>query len=148
MVLSPSRVASNVTKQFSITLVCMGSCPLAIGPTLGTRFGLLQVFHSVWGEWLMLWAYSGGQKTQWCCFWNKMLIKFYSQFYICYTWALQWAVQVWTDSVKATSVATGWANEGVYETEVCPKRYTKKIYQKRMTERVTKRMTRGLYNVG
>ena len=55
MVLSPQlRVASNVTKQLSVTPVSMGSCPLAIGPTLGANFGLLQVYYSIQEEWLML----------------------------------------------------------------------------------------------
>ena len=29
-----------VCKQLTVTPACMGSCPLAIGPTLGARFGL------------------------------------------------------------------------------------------------------------
>ena len=32
-------------EQLCITLVGEGSYPLAIGPTLGTRFGLSQVYH-------------------------------------------------------------------------------------------------------
>ena len=37
---------------------------------------MLQVYHCVQEEWLMLWAYSGGQKTQQSCFWYSMLISF------------------------------------------------------------------------
>ena len=47
------RVASNVTKQLSVTPVSMGSCPLAIGPTLGARIGLTWVYHPIQEGWLM-----------------------------------------------------------------------------------------------
>ena len=40
------RLASNGMKQLMVTLVTEGSCPPAIGPTLGARFGLSQVYHS------------------------------------------------------------------------------------------------------
>ena len=55
MVLFPQlRVASNVTTQVSVTPVGMGSCPLAMSPTLGATFRLSWVYHSVWEEWLVL----------------------------------------------------------------------------------------------
>ena len=48
MVFSPQwRVATNVTKQLSATPVSMGSCSLAIGPTLGARIGLSWVYHPI-----------------------------------------------------------------------------------------------------
>ena len=53
------RVASNGMKQLCITLVAQGSCLLAIGPTLGTRFGLSWAYHSSQKGWLVLRAYSG-----------------------------------------------------------------------------------------
>ena len=34
------------------------------------------VYHSIWEEWLMLWAYGGGQKTQQSCFCYNMLESF------------------------------------------------------------------------
>ena len=48
----------------------------AIGPTLGAKFGLLWVYHSIQEEWLMLWAYGGGQKTQQNCFGYNMVVSF------------------------------------------------------------------------
>ena len=80
MLLSQLKVASNVTKQLSVTPVCMGSCPPAIGPTLGARFGLSWVYHSVREEQLVLWAHSGGQTTQQICFGQKYVGKLYCQF--------------------------------------------------------------------
>ena len=39
MLMSPQwRVASNVTKQWSVTPVIMGSYPPAMSPTLGAKF--------------------------------------------------------------------------------------------------------------
>ena len=58
------RLTTNGLKQLMVTLVTEGSCPPAIGPTLGTRFALLWVYHSYSEEWLVLWAYGGGEKTQ------------------------------------------------------------------------------------
>ena len=71
--------------------------------------------------------------------------KFYSQFYICYTWAPQWAVQVWTDSVKANKHHNRVSQQRLYKNEVCPKRYTNEIHQ-----RGQRRQGEGgeLYNVG
>ena len=55
MVLSPRlRVASDVIKQLSVTPVSMGSCPPAMSPILGAKFQLLQVYHSIQEEWLIL----------------------------------------------------------------------------------------------
>ena len=70
------RVSSNIMKQICITLVVEGSCPPAIGPTLGARFGLLQAYHSFQKGWLVLWAYGGGQKTQHCQLYYIMVIMF------------------------------------------------------------------------
>ena len=42
MLMSPQeRVASNVTKQLSVTPVGMGSCPPSMSPTLGARIGVV-----------------------------------------------------------------------------------------------------------
>ena len=62
-------------KQFSITLVTEGSCPLAIGPTLGARFGLSWVDHCQLEERLMLWTYSGGKMTQLNQFYCRLMMK-------------------------------------------------------------------------
>ena len=91
-------------------------------------FCMLQIYHSVQEEWLMLWAYSGGQKTQWCCFWYKMLIR-YILSSISATHGLcselyRYELTQW----RQTSIATGWANEGCtklkYVPKGIPKRYT------------------------
>ena len=58
------KLASNGMKQLMVTLVTEGSCPPVIGPTLVARFALSLVYHSQSQEWLMLWVYGGGQKTQ------------------------------------------------------------------------------------
>ena len=49
MLLFPQRrEASTVIKQLSSVSVSIGICPSAMSPTLGTRTGLLQVYHPIW----------------------------------------------------------------------------------------------------
>ena len=42
-------MASNVTKQLSVTPMSLGSCPPAMSTTLGAKVGLSWVYHPIWG---------------------------------------------------------------------------------------------------
>ena len=38
------------------------------------------------GEWPVLWAYGGGQKTQLSCFWYNMLVSFMMYYVVVVEW--------------------------------------------------------------
>ena len=100
-------------------------------------------FTTLFGRSLMLWAYGGGQKTQWSCFWYKMLISFILS-------SISATHGLWSELYRyeptqwrQTSIATGWANEGCTKMKCVPKgipkRYTKEDKEDKEWRQMAKR---------